>query len=156
MAIDPGPTESAYVIYDTDTGTVQRWAKLPNHQLLTLVEDTMLADELVIEMIASYGMAVGKSVFETCVWIGRFTDRWLRYGCREDARYVTRLAVKSHLCHSAKAGDSNVSAAIADRYGGSVKEAKGTKAAPGPLYGLAGDGWAALGVAITHAESGHN
>lgn len=151
-AIDPGPTESAYVLYDTVNGKLLEWAKVHNGLLLTKLEDTQWADELVVEMIASYGMPVGKDVFETCTWIGKFEDRWDRYGALRPRRRVTRIEVKSHLCHSAKAGDANVRQALLDRWGGSDKVAKGTKAAPGPLYGLAGDGWAALGVAITDSE----
>ena len=60
--------------------------------------------------------------------------------------------VKSHLCHSAKANDSNIRQALIDRWGGD-QVAIGRKKAPGPLYGFSGDMWAALAVAVTAAET---
>jgi hypothetical protein len=100
-------------------------------------------------------MPVGAEVFETCVWIGRFIERWRTTDiCRcTEVRRVARIQVKSHLCHSAKANDSNVRAALIDRFGPGKEKAIGLKAKPGPLYGLTGDCWAALGVAITATET---
>jgi hypothetical protein len=92
-------------------------------------------------------MPVGREVFETCVWIGRFVQAW---GAKHAMVY--RSEVKSHLCHSAKAKDSNVRTALIDRWGGKVK-AIGNKRAPGPLYGIAGDEWSALAVAVTYADT---
>jgi hypothetical protein len=154
LAIDPGPEQSAFVLYNVLSYRPHAWAKIPNDELLTLLDDT-LAESLAIEMIASYGMPVGAEVFETCVWIGRFTERWRTSGIRRctEVRRVTRIQVKSHLCHSAKANDSNVRAALIDRYGPGKEKAIGLKAGPGPLYGLTGDCWAALGVAITATET---
>jgi len=159
LAIDPGPEESAYVVYETMDKSLVRWAKVPNWQLRHMLRDTDShftdCSRCIIEMIASYGMAVGQSTFETCVWVGRFQEKWdSDWRNANQAERITRGDVKLHLCHSMKAKDSNVMAAICDRYGGDLKTAKGTKKDPGPLYGLAGDGWAALGVAITAAESG--
>ena len=58
-----------------------------------------------------------------------------------------------HLCGSAKAKDSNIRQAIIDRYGGDPKRCIGTKKAPGPLYGISADQWAALALALTAAEN---
>ncbi len=152
LAIDPGPAESAYVLYDAAERRVRDWNKLPNGDLLYHLDGIngygSNGDALAIEMVASYGMAVGAEIFETCVWIGRFVERWQGAA----PRLVYRREVKLHLCHDSRAKDPNIRQALIDRFGGK-DAAIGKKAAPGPLYGLAGDGWAALGVAVTAAET---
>jgi hypothetical protein len=155
IGIDPGPTETAFVIYDTLPGCHVCGWKLPNEDAVKkLTAFTMIlappqrdSVRLHIEMIASYGMPVGKEVFETCVWIGHFMEIQPSITDR-----LTRMMVKTHLCHSAKANDSNIRQALIDCYGGKDK-AIGKKATPGPLYGLNGDMWAALAVAKTAAET---
>lgn len=72
-------------------------------------------DLLIIEMIASYGMAVGKEVFETCVWIGRFEE--LALSRVVSTKYIFRKDEKMNICHSMKAKDSNIRQALIDRFG---------------------------------------
>ena len=96
-------------------------------------------------MIASYGMPVGREVFETCVWIGRFQQAWHD---PEAVRLVYRRDVKLHLCGSPKAKDGNIRAALIDKLG-----PVGLKSAPGPLYGVKSHAWAALAAAVTAAET---
>jgi hypothetical protein len=147
FAIDPGNTQSAFVVYDTETQHPIEWSKIPNHDMLDML-DSINFDALAVEMIASYGMAVGKEVFDTCVWIGRFVERW-----GEEFRLVYRAEVKLYLTHSRRAKDANVRQALIDRYGPGKDVAIGKKASPGPLYGMAGDCWSALGVAVTAADT---
>jgi len=148
LAIDPGPEHSGFVLYDGEKPV--EFGKPVNDMILGLI-DTLDAHALAIEMIASYGMPVGRETFETCVWIGRFWERWLRGEVRP-ARLVYRREVKLHLCDSPRAKDANVRQALIDRYGGKEK-AIGKKATPGPLHGVSGDVWAALGVAVTVADA---
>lgn len=72
-------------------------------------------DLLVIEMIASYGMAVGKEVFDTCVWIGRFKETAIMN--HKKVEYIYRKDEKMNICHSMKAKDSNIRQALIDRFG---------------------------------------
>lgn len=153
LALDPGTTESGFVMFDgirvTESGV------LPNGELLSWVRDPAWRGRstiLAIEMVASYGMPVGREVFETCVWIGRFQQAW----CEPQAvRLVFRREVKIHLCGKANAKDPNVRQALLDlfpRTGGGATPQVGTKAMPGPLYGVSTHAWPALGVAITVAH----
>lgn len=153
LAIDPGNEHSAWVQFYTGA---------TNRQLVRFGYDlnaTVLAafplfareaDVLVCEMIASYGMPVGREVFDTCRWIGRFEQEW-RHQSDGAFNLMYRKDVKLHLCGQVRAKDANVAQALRDRFGG--KLCKGTAKRPGPLFGVSGDVWAALAVAVTWAET---
>ena len=146
LAIDPGPTRSAVVTYQgPDAPVVGRMHE--NDVLLDLLRlREGGVDAVVIEKVESFGMAVGAQVFETVYWSGRFAEA----ADPLPVHRIGRKAVKLHLCQSMRAKDSNIRQALIDRYGGSV--AIGRKAEPGPLYGIAGDVWSALAVAVTWAD----
>jgi len=145
MAIDPGTTHSG-VVY-MDRGEVIAAGVDSNADVLVQVARN--PGPLAIEMIASYGMAVGKEVFETCLWIGRFMQA---YPKPERVRLVYRQEVKMHLCKSPRAKDANIRQALIDLYGGKA-EAIGTVKKQGPLYGVKSHAWAALAVAVTAANT---
>lgn len=147
LAIDPGTTHSG-VVWLID-GQVSDSGVFENDDVLSLVPGWG-GGYAAIEMIASYGMAVGKEVFETCVWIGRFKERLAVNGY--DTRLVYRKDVKLHLCGSPRAKDANVRQALIDRWGGKA-EAIGNVKKPGPLYGVKSHAWQALGVAVTALET---
>lgn len=145
LAIDPGNERSAYVVYET--GKILQFASTSNKVILELMK-IIEADELAIEMIASYGMSVGKSIFDTCVWVGRFVQQWEP----KPWSRVYRHNVKMHLCHSMKAKDGNIRQALLDMYpatGGGKCPQIGIQKKPGPLFGISGDVWSALAVAVT-------
>lgn len=138
LAIDPGPTESAYLFWN---GTVLGMGITPN---LGVVRSFGLAgfDIAAIEMIASYGMPVGKETFETCLWIGRMIER-----SPKEPILVYRKDIKMHFCQSMRAKDSNVRQAIIDRFGGKEK-AIGKKGHYGPLAHVKSHLWSALAIAL--------
>lgn len=147
IAIDPGTENSALVEM---VGGRPLAAMYWNEALLTLLADrSRWATDctLAIEMVASYGMPVGREVFETCVWIGRFIEAW-----GDKFEFVYRKDVKLHLCNSPRANDASVRQALIDRWGGKV-EAIGNKSNQGPLYRFKGDLWQALAVAVTYADT---
>jgi hypothetical protein len=135
LAIDPGPVESAFVRWDG--GSVLEKGKVPNAELLTSLYSKAGKATLVLEMVASYGMAVGVEVFETVFWIGRFYEAYSGPKCR-----VKRLKIKLHHCQDSRAKDSNIRQALIDRLG-----APGTKKNPGVTYGVSKDVWSALAIA---------
>lgn len=137
LAIDPGPAESAFVAWSDDK--LLRFGKVPNGELLDQLCAGVPADVCVIEQVASYGMPVGAEVFETVFWSGRYAQA---FGGRVER--LPRLKVKLHLCHDSRAKDGNIRQALIDRFG-----APGTKHNRGVLYGVSGDVWAALAVAVT-------
>lgn len=155
FAVDPGNMQSAYAVIDYETNALEDFGILPNEEFREVIRVYALRDDVsfAIEMIASYGMPVGVTVFETCLWIGRFIEMLQSRGHPYSFHY--RKDVCLHLCHSARANDSNIRQRILDMYpatGGGKTPQIGTKKLPGPLYGVRADIWAALGVALTHKQ----
>ena len=117
---------------------------IPNPALKILLWDFQFKPSIVaIEMIACYGMAVGAEVFETCLWIGEFRG----YMRPQPVTLCYRKDIKLHLCGTTKAKDSNVRQSLIDRLG-----PPGTKANPGPTYGIKSHVWSALAVAVYAAD----
>ena len=124
---------------------------LQNQALLEMLPSlAAVVDRGVVEMVASYGMAVGKEVFETVLFTGRLMERWEARGVPMGRLY--RRDVKLAICHHTRATDANIRAELVDRFGPGKGKAIGTKKAPGPLYGFKADEWAALALGITFAE----
>lgn len=159
LSIDPGPQICGWIL------TEEIWGS-PAKNALPIILDFGLAeskelirrlghweeiDQVAIEMIASYGMAVGASVFETCLVIGQLlhahggADRF-------DCHLVYRQDVKITLCKDTRAKDKNIRRAILDLYpatGGGKTPQVGTMKQPGPLFGIRSHIWSALAVALT-------
>jgi len=140
LAIDPGPDKSAYALLDYRLKPLQFGIE-GNYELLNKLY-RFPQQIFVIEMVASYGMAVGTEVFETVFWIGRFYENW-----QGDKDRIYRKEVKINLCNSLKAKDSNIRQALIDRFG-----VVGTKKNPGWFYGVSKDVWSAIAVGVTYHD----
>lgn len=154
LTIDPGPEQSAYLLYDPHAMAYPFVALeheiVANMALRDKLRSSWLsqgATACVLEKIEHYGMPAGESLFTTCLWIGRFIEAW-----GQDASYVLmpRREVKRHLCQSARATDATIRAALMDLYSLPGQDAIGRKKTPGPLYGISKDVWSCLALAVTY------
>ena len=149
LAIDAGNTYSGAAIVELPEFRLVWFGKLPNEEIYDVVKNFKI-DEVALEMVACYGMPVGRDVFETCVWIGRFIEQLKD----KKISFVYRKDEKMCLCGSLKAKDSNIRQALINRYAKhDFKTGKGTKKNPDVFYGVANDVWQAIAVAVTHYES---
>lgn len=166
LAIDPGNIESGYVLVEYEGGRVRKIldaGKVGNSLLMYKTGDMIRQGEtnqIVIELIESFGMPVGREVFQTCIWIGRFiqhardnSDAQIFSSTERESvkiSYITRREEKLTICGSVKAKDSNIRQALIDKYAEfDWKNGKGTKAKPDFFYGFKADMWAAFAVAHT-------
>lgn len=152
FAIDPGNVQSAYCLMDESLKPL-KFDKVDNEELLKMMEsgfpfevhpDTHFA----IEMIGHYGtgMPAGKTVFDTCVWIGVFLQSHRRQTGKKGT-LIMRREEKMNLCGNMKAKDGNIRQALIDRFG-----IVGTKKSPGWFYGFKADIWQAYAVGVTYHD----
>lgn len=144
LAIDPGTTQSGWCEYNDRR--VLRSGVESNSIMLLHVKSLSITGvySLAIEKIVGMGMVVGQEVFDTCIWIGRFQQAWRD---PDAVRLIPRRQVKLHVCGSPQAKDKNIRQALIDKLG-----PVGTKANPGPLYGVTSHAWSALAIAVTAQE----
>lgn len=158
LAIDPGNTQSGYVVVEHDGEEIRRVldaGKVDNLDIFGLLRGNLSPGgvDVAIEMVAGMGMPVGQEVFDTCFWIGRFWETATLASNIKDLKKIYRREEKLNLCGTATAKDVNIRQAICDRYApGEPNYGKGTKKQPGFFYGFAADMWAAMAVAVTYFD----
>ncbi len=151
IAVDPGPTDSAFVCWNGKR--ISKHGKITNGQLraqLAVMGRHQGAPEqaghLAIEVSPPYLMPrksgnpfFPSQVLFTALEAGRLIQAW-------DGPFtiVDRRAVKLHVVGRSSCGDPEVRAALLHQIG-----PKGTKADPGPCYGMKADLFAALAVGVT-------
>lgn len=149
LAIDPGNTHSGWCEIDDNYNVINKGKHL-NTTIIDLIGMQGNNTDVVIEMVASYGMAVGQTVFDTCVWIGRFMQ------CNpKKSSTLFRKDVKMNICGQTRAKDSNIRQALIDRFSyerHKAKGGKGTKKDPGFFYGFKSDIWAAYALGVTYLD----
>jgi hypothetical protein len=136
LAIDPGNAQSGVVRFNGER--VLFAGVIENPDVLKIIADDR-SEILAIELFVATNQRLGNESIETIHWGGRFHQA---SGDPDSVVLVPRLQVKKALGLTQRDGDKEVNAALQRVLG-----PKGTKAAPGPCFGVASHSWAALGVA---------
>lgn len=163
FSIDAGNIQSAYCILDKNLKPI-KFGKVTNEELLEIIQNEVHLvrkadgtyganiDHFALEMVASYGLTVGKEVFDTCLWVGRFYQAIVEQG-NVQPTLIYRKDEKMALCGFMRAKDSNIRHALIERFAKfDFKNGKGTKKNPDWFYGFRVDIWAAYAVAIAYND----
>ncbi len=168
MAIDPGTTESAYVIMD-DQYQIFSADKVGNDVVLSIIADAPGLDAVIIEDIeprysstdrSAAGAVMGQSTIETIKAFGRFSWqaalRGLMVGSvfRRDERSCLIPTKRNGLPPlpetAPKHADGQIRVSLVRRFARHDKErGRGTMANPDTFYGFHGDMWQAMAVGVT-------
>lgn len=142
LAIDPGNAKSGVARFDGQR--VLFAGVIENPDVLKIIADDR-SDVLAIELFVATNQRLGNESIETIHWGGRFHQA---SGDPDSVVLVPRSRVKKVLGLSHHDGDTEVNARLAVILG-----PKGTKANPGPCFGVSSHSWAALGVAYAAWKS---
>ena len=157
FAIDPGNEQSAWCIMNDQYELIE-FGKDSNNLIMKKLKDKLdiyikfdpYIDYVVLERVASYGMPVGREVFETCEWIGRYAQEAEKI---TSVDYIYRREEKLYLCFDSKAKDSNIRAALIERFAKhDFKNGRGTKSNPDYFYGVRADIWSAIAIATVFLD----
>ena len=153
LNIDPGNTESAYVICDYDTLQPLQFDKIENNVLIDSVVQWIIdydVKHVGIEYMQSYSMGVGKSVFETCYFIGELVER-IRSNTKltiNDIHEIYRNDEKIGTCGTMHANDAAIRRFLIDTFAKfDLKNGRGTKDCHDWFYGFRKDIWQAYAQA---------
>ena len=150
LAIDPGPTVCGWVRYDPEHQRVVRSGAADNvPEVLDLIWAVSM---IVIARVSAQGVAAN-SLLQTSEVVGRC---WQAAAIRGiPVQLLRRYEVCSALGVSGRGKDAIVRQRCLEILaGGDAKAARGSKADPGPCYGVAGHAWQALGLALAAERLG--
>jgi Holliday junction resolvasome RuvABC endonuclease subunit len=142
IGIDPGSAETAYCIVRDDL-TISCADKLPNGEFIYFLRRCGVS-AVAVEGIQSYGMAVGREVFDTCYMVGRILQT------SEDLNLpvsiYNRPEYSKSICGVGKVTDAVLRSSLMARFGGDKKGEA--------LHLLKGnsDKRSAFAIAVYHAD----
>lgn len=154
LGIDPGPTHCGAVVYDSaerrvlcaasalTVGEAIAWVRTGSPAPRTLAQQVE-EDRIIIEQVMSHGQA-GNDLLRTAEVCGRLYEAADNEGL--SPVLMPRREVCAALGIAGKGKDAQVREVMIEIHGGSKLAAVGTKRAPGPLYGVSGHAWQALGL----------
>lgn len=148
LAIDPGPERSAVVIWDVEAQRVVEGGDQESNEGIAERLRNRPPEGcgvLVIERPVIMGKNATAALLETSRWAGVFEGSWPGIVAR-----LTYHKVRCQLARSGNAKESEVKQALISRFApaGYGPQGKGTKANPGPFYGVVGHMWSAVAVAV--------
>lgn len=152
IGIDPGPTHSGVVVYDPSARVV-RWAhsSVANSELRAALRE-WLADSVVLLERTSPGRMASGDLVRTSEQVGRIAEGlagWTGVVLVPRSWVLTCL----HVAGGRGSRDAKVRARCIELHGGTARAAIGAKANPGPLYGVTGHAWQALGLVLAHIDA---
>ena len=142
LAIDPGNGQSGVVRFDGER--VLYAGVIENQDVLKIIADDN-SDVLALELFVATNQRLGNESIETIHWGGRFHQA---SGDPDSVMLIPRAQVKRALGLGHRDGDKQVRAKLVEIVG-----EKGTKANPGPCYGVSSHAWAALGCAYAARQA---
>lgn len=153
LAIDEGNEYSGYCVVLDDFSPAE-FGKVTNDELLKHLGDIFekyKGISLAIEKFESYGMPVGRSVFDSCVWAGRFIQACQEQGIEYE--WVSRKEEKLIICGSLKANDTTIRRALINMFcDHDYRTGKGTKKKPDYFYGFKADVWSAFAIGYVYLK----
>lgn len=144
FAIDPGNIQSAYCIMDDEYNLLE-FKKAENKEIMDIMLSRLdYIDEVVIERMQSYSTNVGQTTFETCEWIGRFSQEAEK---KVPVNYIYRKDEKMYLCQTMLANDTMIKRALIDRFAKhDFRLGKGTSKNRDYFYGVSKDIWSSIAI----------
>lgn len=152
LSIDPGSAESAYALIIGNRGDdpfqIIDAGKVSNEAMITLInmdEWGLGRMDVVVEGIQSYGMPVGREVFDTCYMVGRLLQLCDMLG--HPNTVYNRPEYSKAICGTNKVTDAILRQSLRLRFGDDTKKTD-------PLYPLRGnsDKRSAYALAVYHYD----
>lgn len=150
LSLDPGNEHTGFVLADSETRRPLEFDKIPNRELADMMlNGTLKFDEFVTERMESMGTLIGRTVLESCEWVGRFSQIAESLGL--EVNYVYRHEEKIHICGDSRAKDANIRRALIDRFA-KTANGKGTKKEPDFFFQFRSDIWSAYAILTCYLD----
>lgn len=154
LAIDPGNEKSGWAILEKKTYRPVGHGINNNHTILdAMTSGRWKFDEVVIEGYEFQGRQfVGQTVFDTCIWIGRF-EHHAKIVNKVPVTLIKRGIITNHLL-GRRGKDADVVHYLVNRFARGVGGAmgKGTKSDPEWFYGFSEHVWQAYACGVAHLD----